>query len=91
MNKHIVKHEGQTFTRNSKNRTYPFVAVVKPAGEDKWFVIGWAGRSDLAEKQCVNGYWSSDRHSPSNRGYGGHSVTAADETAVLTTNFSETS
>lgn len=33
MNKHIAEHNGQTFTRNSKTRTYSYCVVYKPSQE----------------------------------------------------------
>lgn len=51
MNKHSVTINGQTITRNSKNRSYTHAVVCLPirqAAEKSWFVAGWCSSERLA-------------------------------------------
>ena len=51
MNKHQVRINGETLTRNSKTRQYTHMVATPPTEYcSHWRSLGWASRLDLAEK-----------------------------------------
>ena len=65
MNKHTATLDGQTFTRNSKDRTYTHCVVVPNAkffkGADGWRSIGWCGSPELAARLTAGKSWLEPR------------------------------
>jgi hypothetical protein len=64
MNKHTATDaNGTVHTRNSENRTYSHVILVRRKVEgDKLGALTWCGRPDLAQKEYAKalkgGYWA---------------------------------
>jgi hypothetical protein len=55
MNKHTATcPDGSTVKRNSKNRTYSHVAVIKNVRCNQWIVIGWSSTAELARKNVAS-------------------------------------